>query len=92
MAAVLANNPFPDAAPNRTVAVFVDAPLGPDALKGAAGQDDEEIKLGVREIYVHYPKGMGRSKLRIPAARDGTARNMNTIAALTRLAAETPRR
>ena len=88
MAAVLANNPFPDAAPNRTVAVFVDAPLGPDALDSAAGQGDEEMGLGVREIYIHYPKGMGRSKLRIPAARNGTARNMNTIAKLPRLAGE----
>ncbi|MBV9289737.1 MAG: DUF1697 domain-containing protein [Hyphomicrobiales bacterium] len=88
MAAVLASNPFPDAAPNRTVAVFVDARLAPDALDRAAGQDDEEMQLGVREIYIHYPKGMGRSKLRIPAARDGTARNMNTIATLARMAGE----
>ncbi|MBV9290433.1 MAG: DUF1697 domain-containing protein [Hyphomicrobiales bacterium] len=36
MAAVLANNPFPAAAPNRTVAVFVDTRLAPDALTGAA--------------------------------------------------------
>ena len=27
--------------------------------------------LGAREIYVHYPDGMGRSKLRIPAAERG---------------------
>jgi hypothetical protein len=29
----------------------------------------------------------GRSKLRIPAARDGTARNMNTVAKLAAMAA-----
>ena len=46
----------------------------------------EEVALGAREIYVHYGAGMGRSKLRIPGARTGTARNMNTIAKLVQLA------
>jgi uncharacterized protein (DUF1697 family) len=31
---------------------------------------------------------MGRSKLRIPAAKNGTARNMNTVAKLAEMAAE----
>jgi hypothetical protein len=31
---------------------------------------------------------MGRSKLRIPAAASGTARNMNTVARLAELARE----
>jgi uncharacterized protein (DUF1697 family) len=44
------------------------------------------MRLGKREIYVHYPTGMGRSKLRIPAAKTGTARNMNTVAKLVELA------
>ncbi len=50
------------------------------------GQKDEELKLGRREIYVHYGAGMGQSKLVIQAARSGTARNMNTIAKLVQLA------
>jgi uncharacterized protein (DUF1697 family) len=33
---------------------------------------------------------MGRSKLRIPAASGGTARNMNTIAKLAEMAARPP--
>ena len=87
MAEVLAANPFPKKAPNRTVAIFLDkAPK--DALAGIRGQKDEEIKLGRREIYVHYGDGMGTSKLAIPAAKAGTARNMNTIAALAKMAAE----
>jgi uncharacterized protein (DUF1697 family) len=40
---------------------------------------------GKREIYIHYGSGMARSKLRIPAAAAGTARNMNTIAKLAEL-------
>jgi uncharacterized protein (DUF1697 family) len=31
---------------------------------------------------------MGESKLKIPAAKNGTARNMNTIAKLAEMAAE----
>ena len=44
--------------------------------------------LGVREIYVHYGTGMGTSKLRIPAAKAGTSRNINTITKLAEMAAE----
>ena len=44
------------------------------------------MRLGKQEIYVAYPNGMGRSKLRIPAAKMGTARNLNTVAALVEIA------
>jgi uncharacterized protein (DUF1697 family) len=88
MAAVLAANPFPTAPFNKTVAIFLDQAPPPDALAHAAGVNREEICLGVREIYVHYPDGQGTSKLRIPAAKAGTARNMNTIAKLAEMAAK----
>jgi uncharacterized protein (DUF1697 family) len=86
MQAVLAANPFPDAAANRTYAIFLDRAPPPDTVAQAAGLKDEEIRLGIREIFVNYPAGMGRSKLRIPAAATGTARNMNTVAALAAMA------
>ena len=86
MAAVAAANPFPDAAPNRVVAIFLDAAPPADALDGVTGQRGEELGIGTREIYVHYGDGMADSKLRIAAARDGTARNMNTITRLAELA------
>ena len=85
-AAVLRANPFPEAAPNRTLAVFLDKPPPATCLAEISGQAGEEVRLGKREIYVHYGEGMAKSKLRIPAAADGTARNMNTIAKLTALA------
>jgi hypothetical protein len=44
--------------------------------------------LGAREIFVHYASGMGKSKLRITAAKTGTARNMNTVAKLAEIAAK----
>lgn len=86
MAAVLSANPFPDRAANRTVAIFLDAPPPSDALSRAAGVNGEEMRLGQREIYVHYGDGMADSRLRIPAAAAGTARNMNTIAKLAEMA------
>ena len=88
MAKVVASNPFPDRAANRTVAIFLDHAPPPEALKDVKGQANEEIRLGAREIYVHYPDGIGRSKLRIPAAGDGTARNMNSVAKLAAMAAK----
>ena len=87
MAKVVANNPFPDRSASRTVAIFLDHAPPRDALRDVKGQADEELRLGAREIYVHYPDGIGRSKLRIPAAGDGTARNMNTVAKLAAMAA-----
>jgi uncharacterized protein (DUF1697 family) len=82
LAVVLAKNPFSSAAPNRTVAIFLDAPPPADLLDSVSGQQTEEIALGTREIYVHYKDGIARSKLKIPAAGTGTARNMNTVAKL----------
>jgi len=88
MAQVAADNPFPKAAPNRTVAIVLDKAPPADALSGIRGQKNEELRLGRREIYVHYGEGMGTSKLVIPATKTGTARNMNTIATLAKMAAE----
>lgn len=88
MAAVLAENPFPHRPNSATVAIFLDAPPLATALESMTGRVDEEVRLGRREIYVHYGPNMGRSKLKIPAAKSGTARNMNTIAKLAAMAAE----
>lgn len=89
LAAVLAANPFKTGAQSTTVAIFLDAPPSADALNRVTGRQREELRLGDREIYVHYVDGIGRSKLKIPAARTGTARNMNTVAKLVSLAAKT---
>jgi uncharacterized protein (DUF1697 family) len=87
LARILAENPFPDAAPNRVVAIFLDHAPPADALDQAKGVQQEEFRLGRREIYVHYGDGMADSKLKIPAAKAGTARNINTIAKLAEMAA-----
>lgn len=85
METVLADNPFPHAAPSRTVAIFFDGPPSPGVLEGVTGQKDEQIRLGRREIYVHYGEGMAASKLKLPAAQAGTARNLNTVAKLAEI-------
>jgi uncharacterized protein (DUF1697 family) len=87
MAQISADNPFPKAAPNRTMAVFLDRAPPADTLAGIRGQRNEQIELGRREIYIDYGEGMAKSKLVIPAAKTGTARNMNTVATLARMAA-----
>jgi uncharacterized protein (DUF1697 family) len=86
--AILEDNPFANTKPNFTYAVFLDEKPPRDALTEATGVKDEEFAKGKREIYVHYPTGMGKSKLKIPAAKSGTARNMNTIAALAAIVSE----
>jgi uncharacterized protein (DUF1697 family) len=82
LAAVLAGNPFGSAAPNQTVVIFLDAPPPANVLDSVSGQKSEEIRIGKRELYVHYAQGIGKSKLKIPLAASGTARNMNTVATL----------
>jgi uncharacterized protein (DUF1697 family) len=88
MEAVLKANPFPKAAPNRTMAIFLDAPPSAKILATIVGQNGEKVRLGAREIYVSYGEGMANSKLKIPAAQTGTARNMNTVAKLAALASK----
>jgi uncharacterized protein (DUF1697 family) len=88
MRAVLKANPFPDGEAKYTYAIFLDRSPPHDALDRVTGRSDEKMSLGDREIFVHYPSGMGRSKLKIPAAKTGTARNMNTVAKLAEMASK----
>ena len=81
MEAILAANPFPDGAPNKVVAVFLDTAPG-DVMDGVKNQASEEISAGQREVYIHYPDGQARTKLSVPAAAAGSARNINTVTKL----------
>ncbi|HEY7209308.1 MAG TPA: DUF1697 domain-containing protein [Bryobacteraceae bacterium] len=82
--ALLEKNPFPDAPPAKVAVIFLagSAPRKSEIehLTGVAG---EQVRAGKREVYVYYPEGMGRSKLKLPASiSTGTARNINTVARL----------
>ncbi|WP_265587941.1 DUF1697 domain-containing protein [Sphingomicrobium arenosum] len=84
--ALLAANPWPDAPGNKVMALFLDdAPTQAD-ITAATHITDEQIALGTRHLYLHYPSGQGRSRLRLPAMDRGTARNMNTVRKLSHLA------
>ena len=86
MAAVATANPFEGQPGNRVVAIFFDRAQSDEAIASARNVDDERLALGKREIYVHFPSGQGRSKLRLGGQASGTARNMNTVAKLAELA------
>ena len=86
MAAVYAGNPFPEMPGNKTVAIFLDGAPADDALDTVTNRLHEELRVGRREIYVYYADGIGEARLKIPAAKQGTARNMNTIAKLVEIA------
>ena len=90
MAAVVKANPFPDGPGNNVQAFFLNEKPPKDWLDTVRNKaDDERVAAGRREVFVAYgEKGIGRSRLRIPAAEAGTARNMNTVARLAELAKE----
>lgn len=90
MAAIVRANPFTDARGNQVQAFFMNEPPPPDLMETVRNKaDDERIAASSREVFVAYGEsGIGRSRLRIPAAQAGTARNMNTVARLAELAKE----
>ncbi|MGO8152374.1 DUF1697 domain-containing protein [Rhizobium leguminosarum] len=84
---IAAKAPFPDAKPNFLLVYFLPEKPPSDALEKMVAPDGEEAKLAGREIYVHYPNGSGRSKLKLPALKPGTSRNLNTVRKLADMAA-----
>jgi uncharacterized protein (DUF1697 family) len=86
--AIVANVPFPQAKPNFLLVYFLPEATASDALEKMVAPDGEEAKLAGREIYVHYPNGSGRSKLKLPALKLGTSRNLNTVRKLAEMATD----
>lgn len=90
MEAVVRANPFTEAPANNVQVFFMNGPPPADLASTVRNRaEDERITAGPREVFVAYGiRGIGRSRLRIPAAEAGTARNMNTVARLAELARE----
>ncbi|MDK1488910.1 DUF1697 domain-containing protein [Sinorhizobium sp. 7-81] len=80
--------PFADAKPNFLLVTFLPEQPPADALDKLVAPDGEEVQISGREIYIHFPNGSGKSKLKLPALKPGTARNLNTVRKLAELAAE----
>jgi uncharacterized protein (DUF1697 family) len=70
---------------NRVMVLFLESAPPPDAMGAVKIPGNEEVRLSGREVFVHYPDGMGRSKLKIPFAKTATARNLNTVEKLLEL-------
>jgi len=93
---VMVQNPFAgrsDVLPNRLAVVFLAADPGDAARAEVRAMDlqPEELVIEGREMYIHFPTGMGSSKLPMPKIErilktQGTARNWNTVEKLLAMA------
>lgn len=81
-------SPFPHAKPNYLLVAFLSEPAPADVLDTLVAPGGEEVHVAGREIYIHYPDGSGRSKLKLPALKLATTRNLNTVRKLTEMARE----
>ncbi len=88
MKAAAEENPFADDKPSRVMAHFIDARPVQEMLDEARDIKGERLALGQRLIYVSYGEGIGRSRLKLPAVKAGTARNMNSVTRIAALLAE----
>lgn len=87
---LVAANPYPGPAasdPAHLVVVFLDGPARADGRMDLSGYGRERGTWRGNEGYVHYPDGIGRSKVTAGvldrmAGRTGTARNWRTVLAL----------
>ncbi len=83
---IIYNNPFPDANPSQVGVLFFRNRVGKNLLKDFSNIGPEEIVLSNREIFIHYPNGMGKSKLKLSKMPGkGTVRNINTVRKLAEL-------
>jgi uncharacterized protein (DUF1697 family) len=86
---VLESNPFPTAEPARVAVVFCSVPVDKKAFDAVVAPGGEQVVAGGCEFYVHYPDGMGRSKLKLPRIEGfATMRNINTVAKLVAMTGE----
>jgi uncharacterized protein (DUF1697 family) len=85
LATIVAENPYPDGDPSQVTIAFLTKAAGPDAKAkvAAVAADHEPFTFSGQEVYVHYSRGLGKSKL----AREfsaivgvsATVRNLRTI-------------
>lgn len=88
MAEAAAANPFSADRPAGVMANFIDEKPVQAMLNEARDVQGERMALGPRLIYVSYGQGMANSKLKLPALKRGTARNMNSVGKIAELLAE----
>ena len=82
---LLDDNPFPDAPPARVLVLFLDRAPAVLDLEQVVSPGREQLAIRGRELVIHYPDGMGKSKLRHPFQKTGTGRNLNTVRKLVEM-------
>jgi uncharacterized protein (DUF1697 family) len=90
---VIEANPYEPEQPTHLHVTFLDEPLGAGAYSSIDldAFAPETFTVHGREVYLHLPDGMGRSKLAVELnkggkkAPKGTARNWNTVLMLAEL-------
>lgn len=87
MAEAAARNPFADDKPSRVMAHFIDEEPVQSMIDQARDVQGERLALGPRAVYVSYGEGIGKTKLKLPAIKQGTARNMNSVARMAEMLA-----
>jgi uncharacterized protein (DUF1697 family) len=86
MRQILRANPFPEKEGAKVAVAFLHETPQKNLVKAAISPGGEEVRPGKREIYVYYPDGMGRSKLKLPVGgASTTVRNINTVAKLVEM-------
>jgi uncharacterized protein (DUF1697 family) len=101
MRGAVARNPFAkrrDVEPAKLLVTFLAGEPGKEARDKVLEikTDPEEMKILGREIYIHFPNGMGQSKLSWIAITKalkttGTGRNLNSVMKLLEMAEELER-
>ena len=87
MAAAVAQDPFTDDKASRRFAHFIDEEPVQEMLDEARDVAGERMALGPRLLYVSYGEGIGKTRLKLPAVKRGTARNMNSVGKIANLLA-----
>lgn len=83
---IVLDNPFPEAVPSQVGVLLGMTPVSKTTIAQFITPGREKVMPGKREVYIHYPDGIGRSKLKFPPSlRDGTVRNINTLSGLVNL-------
>jgi uncharacterized protein (DUF1697 family) len=88
MAEAVKQDPFTEDKLSRRFAHFIDEEPSQSMLDEARDVAGERMAIGPRLIYVSYGEGIGKTKLKLPAVKQGTARNMNSIGKIADLLAE----
>jgi uncharacterized protein (DUF1697 family) len=88
MADLVEANPYSDQPGNEVAVFFLDREPPGDLTSRASGVADERFIPAAREVFIHYPEGLGRSKLKFDLGV-GTTRNMNTVSRLAAMASGT---